>query len=456
MSGSAAPPYAASTQWPVHELGKLCIKIGSGATPTGGEASYLASRQVWALVRSQNVFDRRFDANGLAFISNEQAQRLGGVVLAGDEVLLNITGDGVTFGRACRIPPSALPAVVNQHVSIVRPRSEILDPEYLLAYLTHPLTKHYIEGFNAGGSRRAITKAHIESFQVPVPPLAEQRAIASQLEALDKKTEQNRRMSETLEAIAWAVFKSWFVDFEPVRAKAAGESSESIGQRLGMTEETLSLFAATLLAAGSDDVPAGWKRRPLTELTSYLSRGVSPKYVESGGVLVLNQKCIRDQRVSVKDARRHDPMERAIQGRELAVGDVLVNSTGVGTLGRVGQLMSLEETAIVDSHITVVRADLSEITANYLGMALCDRQAEIEALGEGSTGQTELSRARLGAMSILAPPVTLLAHFDERTAGLRQAVDALERESQALARTRDALLPRLLCGELRVGEEVGA
>ncbi|NOT56321.1 MAG: restriction endonuclease subunit S, partial [Deltaproteobacteria bacterium] len=151
--------------WPVCTLGNLSEKIGSGATPAGGEANYLSQRIRWVLVRSQNVFDRRFEVNGLAYISDEQAKNLSGVSLQSGDILLNITGDGVTFGRACIVPDHILPAVVNQHVSIIRVNPRLAEPRYVLAYLTHPDIKHYIESFNAGGSRRAITKGHIESFR---------------------------------------------------------------------------------------------------------------------------------------------------------------------------------------------------------------------------------------------------------------------------------------------------
>jgi type I restriction enzyme, S subunit len=219
---SVEAPISHPSDWPVVRLAKISLKIGSGATPTGGEESYLPMRTNFALVRSQNVFDRRFDSAGLAFISDEQAERLRGVVLQEGDLLLNITGDGITFSRSCAVPKDVLPACVNQHVAIVRVDPAMADPGYVLSYLTHPSVKSYVESFNAGGSRRAITKGHIESFQLPLPPLREQRAIAHILSTLDDKIELNRRMNETLEAMARALFKSWFVDFDPVRAKAEG------------------------------------------------------------------------------------------------------------------------------------------------------------------------------------------------------------------------------------------
>ena len=159
--------------WTAVRLQDVTTKIGSGATPRGGSKVYLPSRNKYALVRSQNVFDRRFHAGGLAFIADEHAAELAGSQVLAEDVLLNITGDGITFGRACLAPQGLLPACVNQHVTIIRCDPGKCLPGFLLSYLTHPVSKDYIESFNAGGSRRAITKGNIESFEVPLPPLGE-------------------------------------------------------------------------------------------------------------------------------------------------------------------------------------------------------------------------------------------------------------------------------------------
>jgi len=171
MAGDA--PIEHPTEWPPAQLRDIAVKIGSGATPRGGQASYLPSRSRFALVRSQNVFDRRFDRAGLAYISDQQAEALSGVTLQAGDILINITGDGVTFSRACIVPEDILPACVNQHVAIVRLDPMKADPGYVLSFLTHPTVKSYIESFNAGGSRRAITKGHIQSFRLALPPLTE-------------------------------------------------------------------------------------------------------------------------------------------------------------------------------------------------------------------------------------------------------------------------------------------
>ena len=247
-------------RWQVKRLGSFCTMIGTGATPRGGSEVYLNSRVSHALVRSQHVFDPHFDTAGLAFISDSHAKELRNAEVQSGDVLLNITGDGVTFGRSCIVPDRVLPACVNQHVSIIRPDRRQSDPGYLLSVLTHPATKGYIESFNSGGSRRAITKGHIESFEIPLPPLAEQEAIAAVLGALDDKIELNRRMNATLEAMARALFQSWFVDFDPVRAKLDGRPPAALDPA------TAALFPEHLEDSPLGHIPKGWKACPLAEL----------------------------------------------------------------------------------------------------------------------------------------------------------------------------------------------
>jgi type I restriction enzyme S subunit len=255
----------------VVRLGDIALKIGSGATPTGGEDAYLPARRRFALVRSQNVFDRRFEKAGLAFISDEQADRLKGVVLQEGDLLLNITGDGITFARACAVPRDVLPACVNQHVAIVRVDPRVAEPGYILSYLTHPSVKSYIESFNAGGSRRAITKGHIESFRLPLPPLPEQRAIADILGTLDAKIELNRRISETVEVMARTLFKSWFVDFDPVRAKAEGRDSD-------LPKPLADLFPESFEDSEVGEIPNGWQVRGLDDIARFLNGLALQKY----------------------------------------------------------------------------------------------------------------------------------------------------------------------------------
>jgi type I restriction enzyme, S subunit len=203
----------APADWQLSRLGTFATKIGSGATPRGGKPVYLSFRLSHALIRSQHVFDRWFDSTDIAFISKQHSHELRNAEVRSGDILLNITGDGVTFARACIVPDDVLPACVNQHVSIVRLDQSVCVPGYLLAFLTHPLTKRYIESFNTGGSRRAITKGHIESFEVPLPPLPIQQRIGDILSAYDDLIENNNRRIKILEEMAQMIYREWFVNF---------------------------------------------------------------------------------------------------------------------------------------------------------------------------------------------------------------------------------------------------
>ena len=269
-------------EWHEVELGDVCTKIGSGATPRGGQGVYLEDGP-YALIRSQNIYNAGFTHDGLAFISDDQADALSHVEVLPNDVLLNITGDSVA--RVCQVDPQILPARVNQHVTIVRPDPEKLDPSFLRYYLAVPEVQGMLLSWaGSGGTRNALTKRMIESFVVRAPiDLLEQRAIARVLGALDDKIELNRRMNETLEEMARALFKSWFVDFEPVRAKMEGRWRR--GESLpGLPADLYDLFPDRLVDSELGEIPEGWGVRGLGEVVELapsepLKRGTIAPYL---------------------------------------------------------------------------------------------------------------------------------------------------------------------------------
>jgi type I restriction enzyme, S subunit len=152
--------------WPSAKLGSIACKIGSGATPTGGDAAYKSTGIT--LVRSMNVRDEGFLRKGLAFIDDAQAAKLSNVILEEGDVLLNITGASVA--RVCLCPADILPARVNQHVSIIRPLEKSLN-HFIESALKMPAMKAKLLGAaESGATRQAITKAQIEEIQLPLPP----------------------------------------------------------------------------------------------------------------------------------------------------------------------------------------------------------------------------------------------------------------------------------------------
>ena len=148
-----------------------------------------------------------------------------------------------------------------------------------------------------------------------------------------------------------------------------------------------------------------WSLVQLEHVADVVGRGISPIYIEDDGVLVLNQKCVRDGRVLVEPARRHDALTRSIPSRKLlSGGEILINSTGVGTLGRTAFVGKIDGPMTADSHVTIVRAK-SGFHPRWLGYAIRNLEPDIEALAIGSTGQTELGRSLVCGLPINMPPL---------------------------------------------------
>lgn len=144
----------------------------------------------------------------------------------------------------------------------------------------------------------------------------------------------------------------------------------------------------------------------LKDITTYIARGITPKYTEDlSGLCVINQKCIRDYKLLLENARRHDISKKQITDEKIVQKyDILINSTGVGTAGRVAQNFE-NQIITADSHVTIVRPDSNKINPIYLGYAVKNQQKYIEGLAEGSTGQTEISRQRIGEEILIKFPI---------------------------------------------------
>jgi type I restriction enzyme S subunit len=181
--------------------------------------------------------------------------------------------------------------------------------------------------------------------------------------------------------------------------------------------------------------------KELSEICSIIKRGISPKYTENDGLMVINQRCIRDYVISFDNARKHNiNLKKVGNEKILKAYDVLVNSTGVGTLGRVAQLGSSTIKATVDSHVTIVRLGSPDLDPVYFGWLLKSKQREIEFLGEGSTGQTELSRYRLGEIAIDFPnQICKQRYIGEVLTTLDDKIHLLRQQNATLASMAQAL-----------------
>ncbi|MEV0570196.1 restriction endonuclease subunit S [Dactylosporangium sp. NPDC050588] len=187
LAGAAFDQLVSREQLRLRRLSDITEKIGSGATPRGGKEVY--QKHGVGFIRSQNVYDGQFSFDGLAKISVAAADALAGVTVQPGDVLVNITGESVT--RTVLVPERALPARVSQHVAIVRPRQDLVDPRFLmLALLSRPV-KAYLDTLStAGATRRALTKAHLGQTEIPVPSLADQVRVSQPFDVVAQLSEE--------------------------------------------------------------------------------------------------------------------------------------------------------------------------------------------------------------------------------------------------------------------------
>lgn len=198
----------------------------------------------------------------------------------------------------------------------------------------------------------------------------------------------------------------------------------------------------------SDGVlPESWHITTIDALSSLVTRGIAPKYDDSSNQIVLNQKCIRDHTIDVSLARRH--LQKRINEKWISKGDLLINSTGTGTLGRVAQVWFDTNNMTVDSHVTIVRPK-APILQSYIGFWGFSHESEIEAQHTGSTGQTELPRDRVKALELLLPDEDTLIKFNGLVIPMTDIVVSNQKENARLSQLRDTLLPKLMSGEFDV------
>ncbi len=293
-------------------------------------------------------------------------------------------------------------------------------PEFLYYYMDQHEVVRWLEQHAVGSTMLNLSAGIVNEMPVRYPSRDTQAKIAETLTAYDELMENNRRRMELLEESARLLYREWFV-----RLRFPGHEHARL----------------------THGIPEGWERKPLTEYTSFLKRGITPHYDDDAEGLVINQKCIRDGRLNLNLAR-HQSREFSPE-RQVQVGDVLVNSTGEGTLGRIAPVNSPVDNCTVDTHVTIVRPKPG-IPIYYFGMAVMAWESRFSTMGRGATNQTELSPSQIGEAPILMPSKTLLDEFESFAEPIFKQVTNLVSQNQKLRSARDLLLPRLMSGEIAV------
>jgi type I restriction enzyme S subunit len=329
-----------------------------------------------------------------------------------DDILINSTGAG-TAGRIAQICNLPCDTIVDGHMIIIRANDKVSQK-----YLGYAMKAHQWEVLQLDEGSTGQTELNrerlLDEIMISYPTsFSLQEMVVKTLEGIDQKLLINEKVNDNLQQQAAAIFRSWFVDCAPFGGKAPDE----------------------------------WKNVTLEDITALISRGITPQYADDTDQIVINQKCIRNHTIDLSLARTHTP--KVINEKWLRFGDLLINSTGDGTLGRAAQVWFQPKNLTVDSHVTIARP-AKENLIFYIGLWGILHEKEIESLHTGSTGQTELPRDRVKAMELRLPDNDTLDRFNALITPMATAIVANQEENNRLAALRDAILPKLMSGEIDV------
>ena len=389
------------SEWKKVKLGECCQKIGSGSTPKGGSTVYVESGT--SFIRSQNVYNLSFDYNGLTHISEDAANKLKGVTIFSNDILLNITGDSVA--RTCIVPNDVLPARVNQHVAIVRADCKKINPRFLNYYLASPgMQAHMLSlAVGKGASRNAMTKQMIENFEVPCPPIEIQHRIATILSRYDSLIENYQKQIKLLEEAAQRLYKEWFIDL-----RFPGHENTKI----------------------VDGVPEGWKKKKVGEVIAKVPRSKqipTKEYQNEGAIPIIDQS--RDY-----IAGYTDDIESRVESNEpyIVFGDHT----------RILKYVPFPFAKGADGTQLIMSNNLDLMPQCLLFTSLV------------SIDLSNYSYARhfkyLKEEEILVPTASIANAFSKHVAKWYAKIQLDREQIRLLTEARDRLLPKLMSGEIEI------
>lgn len=394
-----------ASEWKIVKLCEICDKIGSGATPKGGKDAY--GTEGISLIRSQNVLDFAFTDDGLAYINDEQAQKLSNVEVKSGDVLLNITGDSVA--RACMVEDEYLPARVNQHVAMVRGNTDIVLSSFLLYFLQRE-KPHLLQLASAGATRNALTKGMIEQLEIALPSLEEQRRIVGLLDAIQNKLRTNKKINDNLQQQAYAYFVRLFVE----------------------------------------NADPTWRVGTISDLGTIVGGGTpskaKPEYYTENGIAWITPKDLSVDKSKFIAHGENDISDlgcRNSSATMMPAGTVLFSSRAP-----IGYI------AIASNEVTTNQGFKSVIPHPEIGTAfvyyfLIHNMPLIESKASGSTFK-EVSGSTMKSVEAVVPDSDTIAKFNDFCRPLFEMQAKLEQENRNLAAMRDSLLPRLMSGDIDV------
>ena len=424
-------------EWKQTTVGEVTDRVTKGTTPTTLGGRFVEHGISFVKVESL-AEDGRILPDKLAHIDAATDALLPRSRLEQDDILFTIAG---TIGRAALVPSWLLPANTNQAVAIVRPKRGVIDPRFLFYVLRDESRVKHAQTRVVQSVQANFSLGELSSLEIPLPPLAEQKAIAAVLGALDDKIELNRLMNATLEAMARALFQSWFVDFDPVRAKLAGRIP------VGMDDITAALFSSTFQESSLGHVPNGWTVGNFGHVVAAArerigdSEAVVLSAVSSSNLVRSDEHF--NKQVYSKSISNYLKVRRwdfAYNPSRINIGSIgMLKESVVGAVSPVYEVFRPSATY----HWFVERA-----------LAQPDVKIWIQTLCSGSVRQS-LKLRDLASIPLVIPHPSVVQAFNKTWEQWHELIQKNEKESRTLATLRDTLLPKLLSGELSVAEATG-
>jgi type I restriction enzyme S subunit len=397
------------------------------------------------VIRGQNM-GSRWVSGEFAYVSIEKANSLEANIAKPGDIIFTQRG---TLGQVALVPKGSFDCyVISQSQMKLTPNRSLVEPLFLYYLFLSPQQQEYIRQNAIQVGVPHTNLGILRDTPVRLPPLVQQQSIAHILGTLDDKIELNRRMNQTLEAMAKAIFKSWFVDFDPVRAKMSGEPPKSICRRLGLTSEILDLFPDRLQDSELGELPEGWNIKTLEDIAPLKTETVQPRSFA--------KKLWEHYSIPAFDEGQQPVYE---VGKDIKSGKytVPVNSVLASKLNPQFPRVWLPD--VQDAHSSVCSTEFMPFVPRIRGWRpfLYERlqslpvQSEILNRTTGSTGSRQRVKPKeIAVLPCVVPTEEVVDIFCAQVGRLHDNRLSSIRQSATLASLRDALLPRLLSGELNL------
>ncbi len=423
------------SDWTLKKIGEFAEVKGGKRLPKGKRLSEKKTNHPY--IRVVDFTDGRISLSNLLYVPEEVFPNIKRYVVESGEVVISIVG---TIGLVATIPFELHEANLTENAAKILIEDTTIDPQFLSWFLKSSIGQHEIQRNTVGSTQPKLPLYGIKNIEVSYPPLPEQRAISHILGSLDDKIEVNRRMNETLEATARAIFKSWFVDFDPVRAKAEGRPT-------GLPDDITALFPDSFEDSEMGEIPKGWEVVPLPEIIEVnpartLKKGQIAPYLEM-------------KNMPENSARALDWYDREFgSGIKFINGDTLMARITPCLENGKGAFVDFLENGQVGwgstEYIVFRAAKPLPLEYSYFLSRTKDLRSHAIVNMIGSSGRQRVPASIFDSYLVVKPSEEVAEYFGMISAPIMQKIKKNDEETRTLAALRDTLLPKLISGELRV------